>query len=48
MQSLLRAIETFSRSRWVLPHALVRHLVRAVIFALALSAIWPLPLDSSG
>jgi hypothetical protein len=44
MQPALRAIEALSRPRWVLPHALAGRLVGAVVFALALSAMWPLPL----
>jgi hypothetical protein len=44
MQPALRAIEALSRPRWVLPHALGGRLVGAVVFALALSAMWPLPL----
>jgi hypothetical protein len=40
----LRAIENLSRPRWRLPQAAADRLVGAVIFLLALSAIWPLPL----
>ena len=44
MQPALRGIEALSRPRWALPHALAGRLVGAVVFALALSAMWPLPL----
>jgi hypothetical protein len=44
MQPALRAIEALSRPRWSLPHVLAGRLVGAVVFALALSAMWPLPL----
>ena len=44
MQPALRAVEAASRPRWVLPHALAGRLVGAFVFALALSAMWPLPL----
>jgi len=44
MQPALRAIEALSRPRWVLPHALTGRLVGAFVFALAMSAMWPLPL----
>jgi hypothetical protein len=44
VQPALRAIERFSRPRWTLPHAIAGRLVGAVIFVLALSAMWPLPL----
>jgi hypothetical protein len=43
-QPALRAIETISRPRWTLPHAVTDRLVGAVVFLLALSAGWPLPL----
>lgn len=43
-QPLLRAIEKLSRPRWRLPDAAVGRLVGAIVFLLALSAIWPLPL----
>lgn len=45
IQPGLRAIENLSRPRWTLPHAAADRLVGAVVFLLALSAIWPLPLD---
>ena len=44
VQPGLRAIENLSRPRWTLPHAAAHRLVGAVVFLLALSAIWPLPL----
>jgi hypothetical protein len=44
VQPGLRAIENLSRPRWKLPHAAAHRLVGAVVFLLALSAIWPLPL----
>ena len=45
VQPALRAIENLSRPRWTLPHAAAgRRLVGAVVFLLALSAVWPLPL----
>ena len=44
MQPALRAIEALSRPRWVLPHALTGRLGGAFVFALAMSAMWPLPL----
>jgi hypothetical protein len=40
----LRAIESVSRRRWTLPHAVARRVVGAVILLLSLSAMWPLPL----
>jgi hypothetical protein len=40
----LRAIENLSRPRWRLPQAVADRLVGAVVFLLALSAGWPLPL----
>jgi hypothetical protein len=43
-QPALRVIESLSRPRWTLPHAAADRLVGAVVFLLALSAIWPLPL----
>ena len=39
----LRAIEGVSRPRWTLPPLITSRLVGAVIFALAWSAMWPLP-----
>jgi len=42
----LRLIESLSRPRWAIPHALADQLVGAVVFLLALSALWPLPLVS--
>jgi hypothetical protein len=44
VQPALRAIENLSRSRWTLPHGAAGRLVGTVIFLLALSAVWPLPL----
>jgi hypothetical protein len=44
VQPGLRAIENLSRPRWSLPQAVAGPLVGAVVFLLALSAIWPLPL----
>jgi hypothetical protein len=44
VQPALRAIENLSRTRWTLPHAAAGRLVGAVVFLLALSAVWPLPL----
>jgi hypothetical protein len=44
VQPALRAIENLSRPRWTLPHAAAGRLVGTVVFLLALSAIWPLPL----
>ena len=44
VQPALRAIENLSRPRWTLPHAAAGRLVGAVVFLLALSAVWPLPL----
>ncbi len=44
VQPGLRAIEKLSRPRWTIPHAVAGRLVGAVVFLLALSAIWPLPL----
>jgi hypothetical protein len=44
VQPGLRAIESLSRPRWKLPHAVAGRLVGAIVFLLALSAIWPLPL----
>jgi hypothetical protein len=44
VQPVLRAIENLSRPRWRLPHAVAGRLVGALVFLLALSAIWPLPL----
>jgi hypothetical protein len=44
VQPALRAIENLSRPRWTLPHAVAGRLVGAVVFLLALSAVWPLPL----
>jgi hypothetical protein len=44
VQPGLRAIENLSRPRWTLPHAAAGRLVGAMVFLLALSAIWPLPL----
>jgi hypothetical protein len=44
VQPGLRAIENLSRPLWTLPHAAAHRLVGAVVFLLALSAIWPLPL----
>jgi len=44
VQPGLRAIENLSRPRWTLPHAAAHRLVGTVVFLLALSAIWPLPL----
>lgn len=43
---VLRAIEAMSQPRWTLPHSVAGRLVGAIIFVLALSAIWPLPLVS--
>jgi hypothetical protein len=40
----LRAIENLSRPRWTLPHAAAGRLVGTIVFLLALSAVWPLPL----
>jgi hypothetical protein len=40
----LRMIETLSRPRSLLPHAVAGRLVGAAVLLLALSAIWPLPL----
>jgi hypothetical protein len=44
VQPVLRAIENLSRPRWRLPHAVAGRLIGAVVFLLALSAIWPVPL----
>jgi hypothetical protein len=44
VQPGLRMIENLSRPRWTLPHAAAGRLVGSVVFLLALSAIWPLPL----
>jgi hypothetical protein len=44
VQPVLRAIENLSRPRWRLPPAVAGRLVGAIVFLLALSAIWPLPL----
>jgi len=44
VQPGLRAIEKLSRPRWSLPRGVAGPLVGAVVFLLALSAIWPLPL----
>jgi hypothetical protein len=44
VQPGLRAIENLSRPRWTLPHAVAGRLVGAIVFLLALPAIWPLPL----
>jgi hypothetical protein len=44
VQPALRVIEKLSRPRWTLPHAAAGRVVGAVVFLLALSAIWPLPL----
>src|ERR1700761_9053179 len=46
IRPVLRAIERVSRPRWTLPHAVAGRLVGAIIFVLALSALWPLPLAS--
>lgn len=46
VRPVLRAIEMVSRPRWTLPHAVVGRLVGAIIFVLAVSALWPLPLAS--
>src|ERR1700744_3454418 len=42
----LHAIERVSRPRLTLPHAIAGRLVGAIIFVLAISALWPLPLAS--
>jgi hypothetical protein len=44
VQPGLRTIENLSRPRWTLPHTVAGRLVGAIVFLLALSAIWPLPL----
>jgi hypothetical protein len=44
VQPGLRAIENLSRPRWTLPHTVAGRLVGAIVFLLALSAIWPPPL----
>jgi hypothetical protein len=44
VQPALRAIENLSRPRGRLPRTVAGRLVGAVVFLLALSAIWPLPL----
>ena len=41
VQPALLAIENLSRPRWTLPHAAAGRLVGAVVFLLALSAVWP-------
>jgi hypothetical protein len=46
VRPVLRAIESLSRPRWALPHALADRLVGAIVFLLAFSALWPLPLIS--
>jgi hypothetical protein len=43
---VLRAIEKVSRPRLTLPDAVAGRLVGAIVFVLALSALWPLPLAS--
>jgi hypothetical protein len=44
VQPGLWAIEKVSRPRWTIPHVVAGRLVGALVFLLALSAIWPLPL----
>jgi hypothetical protein len=44
VQPALRTIENLSRPRWTLPRAVASRLIGAVVFLLALSAVWPLPL----
>ena len=46
IRPVLRAIERVSRPRLTLPHAVADRLVGAIIFVLAVSALWPLPLAS--
>ena len=46
IRPVLRAIERMSRPRLTLPHAIAGRLVGAIIFVLAISALWPLPLAS--
>ena len=46
IRPVLRAIEKVSRPRLTLPHAVAGRLVGAIIFVLAVSALWPLPLAS--
>jgi hypothetical protein len=41
---LLRFVETFSRSRWHTPVQATKRAVGSVVFLLAFSAIWPIPL----
>lgn len=47
IRPVLRAIEKVSRPRLILPHAVAGRLVGAIIFMLALPALWPLPLASA-
>jgi hypothetical protein len=44
VKPVLQIIESTSRPRWMPRHAVAGRLVGALIFLLALSAIWPLPL----
>jgi hypothetical protein len=46
VRPMLRAIERVSRPRLTLPHAVAGRLVGVMIFVLAVSALWPLPLAS--
>ena len=46
IRPVLRAIERVSRPRLTLPHAVADRLVGAIVFVLAVSALWPLPLAS--
>jgi hypothetical protein len=41
---LLRFVETFSRSRWHTPVEATKRAVGLIVFVLAVSAIWPIPL----
>jgi hypothetical protein len=46
VRPMLHAIERVSRPRLTLPHAVAGRLVGVMIFVLAVSALWPLPLAS--